>query len=153
MSNLCQKQETKEEDSEMFPSDKEHWQELFRQFGSYVIVGGSGAIMEWCCFAGLVYFTRLSYLWSTIIAFVIGLYFNWMLGRAITFKDVVTDRSIWQEMCQIFMAGAIGLILNVNLMYGLVEYYGMVKIMAKITATFIVFLWNFAVRKYYIYKI
>ena len=124
----------------MFPSDKEHWQELFRQFGSYVIVGGSGAIMEWCCFAGLVYFTRLSYLWSTIIAFVIGLYFNWMLGRAITFKDVVTDRSIWQEMCQIFMAGAIGLILNVILMYGLVEYYGMVKIMAKITATFIVFL-------------
>ena len=51
------------------------------------------------------------------------------------------------------MAGAIGLILNVILMYGLVEYYGMVKIMAKITATFIVFLWNFAVRKYYIYKI
>jgi len=56
MSNLCQKQETKEEDSEMFPSDKEHWQELFRQFGSYVIVGGSGAIMEWCCFAGLLFY-------------------------------------------------------------------------------------------------
>jgi putative flippase GtrA len=51
------------------------------------------------------------------------------------------------------MAGAIGLILNVIFMYGLVEYCGMVKIMAKITATFIVFLWNFAVRKYYIYKI
>lgn len=139
----------------MFPSDteKEHLKALFRQFSSYVIVGGSGAIIEWCCFAGLVYFTKLSYLWSTIAAFVIGLYFNWMLGRAITFKDVVTDRSIWREISQIFMAGAIGLILNVIFMYGLVEYCGMVKIMAKITATFIVFLWNFAVRKYYIYKI
>ena len=74
----------------MFPSDteKEHLKALFRQFSSYVIVGGSGAIIEWCCFAGLVYFTKLSYLWSTIAAFVIGLYFNWMLGRAITFKDV-----------------------------------------------------------------
>lgn len=148
-------QETKEEDSEMFPSDteKEHWKAIFRQFSSYVIVGGSGAIIEWCCFAGLVYFTKLSYLWSTVAAFVIGLYFNWMLGRAITFKDVVTDRSIWREISQIFMAGAIGLILNVIFMYGLVEYCGMVKIMAKITATFIVFLWNFAVRKYYIYKV
>ena len=74
-------------------------------------------------------------------------------GVYITFKDVVTDRSIWREIGQIFMAGAIGLILNVIFMYGLVEYCGMVKIMAKITATFIVFLWNFAVRKYYIYKI
>lgn len=139
----------------MFPSDteKEHLKALFRQFSSYVIVGGSGAIIEWCCFAGLVYFTKLSYLWSTIAAFVIGLYFNWMLGRAITFKDVVTVRSIWREIGQIFMAGAIGLILNVIFMYGLVEYCGMVKIMAKITATFIVFLWNFAVRKYYIYKV
>ncbi len=32
----------------MFPSDteKEHWKALFRQFSSYVIVGGSGAIIE-----------------------------------------------------------------------------------------------------------
>ena len=61
----------------MFPSDteKEHWKAIFRQFSSYVIVGGSGAIIEWCCFAGLVYFTKLSYLWSTVAAFVCELVF------------------------------------------------------------------------------
>lgn len=137
----------------MLHDEKEPWEELLRQFVSYVLVGGGGAMVEWLCFGGLVYWTGVSYMWSTIIAFVVGIYCNWQLGRAITFRDVELEVSLFRELCQVFLAGVIGLILNIMLMYGMVEYYHMEKLAAKITATFVVFFWNFMVRKYYIYKI
>ncbi len=127
-------------------------QELFssktvRQFLSYLFVGGAAALVEWSVFSLLEYLLDLQYLLATILAFLVSTTVNWILGRTFTFKNSAYQKKKTKEAVLVFAASAIGLVFNLLLMVLFVDVIGMnsnlLKTVAKVLATGIVFIWNF----------
>lgn len=127
-----------------------------RQFASYFSVGGVSALVEWVCFYLLDAVLNVPYLLATALAFIVSTTTNWFLGRTFTFKDSVYKNKKLRELIMVFIASAIGLVFNLLLMTLFVEVIGMktgiLKTVAKVISTGIVFVWNFFSRKIWIYR-
>lgn len=127
-----------------------------KQFLSYFMVGGLSAIVEWVSFYLLGKLFGMTYLPATALAFVFSTTTNWFLGRTFTFRNADLGKKKGKEIALVFGVSAIGLLGNLVLMYLFVTVLGMqselLKTLAKILATGIVFIWNYLARKLWIYK-
>ncbi len=127
-----------------------------KQFLSYFGVGGVSALVEWAVFSLLEYLLDMPYLLATILAFIFSTTTNWFLGRTFTFKESAYKEQKVKEIFLVFLVSAIGLGFNLLLMYLFVDVFGMntnlLKTIAKILSTGIVFIWNFLSRKLWIYR-
>lgn len=127
-----------------------------KQFFSYFCVGGISALVEWTLFYLFEYFWNLQYLIAVFISFIFSTTVNYFLGRIFAFKATFYEKKKLQEFLFVFGVSALGLLFNFILMYILVDLVGMntivLKTVAKICSTGIVFLWNFMSRKFFIYK-
>lgn len=130
---------------------------IIRQFLSYFCVGGAAAIVEWVLFAVFANAIGINYIAATCLAFVFSTAANWILGRLWTFRDskAYAGKKA-KEIVLVFAASAVGLLFNMGLMYLFVSVMGLdtglLKTLSKIAATGIVFIWNFLIRKFAIYK-
>lgn len=130
---------------------------IVRQFISYFFVGGVAAIVEWLLFALFANLLDIHYIAATCLAFVFSTTVNWILGRLWTFKgNKAYANKKAREVFLVFAVSAVGLLLNMGLMFIFVTLLGlntdMLKTLSKIAATGIVFFWNFLIRKLVIYK-
>lgn len=79
------------------------------------------------------------------------------MGRTFTFKNSAYQKKKTKEAVLVFAASAIGLVFNLLLMVLFVDVIGMnsnlLKTVAKVLATGIVFIWNFLSRKFWIYRV
>lgn len=127
-----------------------------KQFISYFFVGGIAAIVEWVMFFIFSETIGIDYLISTILAFIFSTTANWLLGRMLTFKDSSMSNNKAKEATLVFVVSAIGLLFNLLLMYIFVTVMGLnttvFKLLSKVAATGIVFIWNFLARKLFIYR-
>ena len=127
-----------------------------KQFLSYFGVGGVSALVEWAVFSLLEYLLDMPYLLATILEFIFSTTTNWFLGRTFTFKESAYKDKKGKEIFLVFLVSAIGLGFNLLLMYLFVDVFGMntnlLKTIAKILSTGIVFIWNFLSRKLWIYR-
>ncbi len=127
-----------------------------KQFLSYFGVGGVSALVEWAVFSLLEYLLDMPYLLATILAFIFSTTTNWFLGRTFTFRESAYKDKKAKEVFLVFLVSAIGLGFNLLLMYLFVDVFGMntnlLKTIAKILSTGIVFIWNFLSRKLWIYR-
>lgn len=122
-----------------------------KQFISYLFVGSMATIVEWIGFVIFNEILRNQYLLSTILAFCASTQANLILGRRITFKSECKSAIQAKELISIYVVSAIGLLLNLLLMYLLVSKASVPAFISKIIATGIVFFWNFGIRKFVIY--
>lgn len=129
---------------------------LIKQFISYFFVGGMAAIVEWVMFFLFSSIMSIDYLYATVLAFLFSTTANWILGRILTFKQSSYENKRGMELILVFSVSLIGLVFNMLLMYVFVTIIGMdtdlLKMLGKILATGIVFVWNFLGRKVFIYK-
>ena len=136
--------------------DKMFSKKNIKQFLSYFGVGGVSALVEWAVFSLLEYLFDMPYLLATILAFIFSTTTNWFLGRTFTFRESAYKEKRGKEIFLVFLVSAIGLGFNLLLMYLFVDVIGMntnlLKTVAKILSTGIVFIWNFLSRKLWIYK-
>lgn len=116
----------------------------------YVIVGGLATIVEWIAFWVLDNPLHVQYLLATTFAFIFSTFANWVFGRLLVFKS--SKDSFLREISSIYLASAIGLSLNLLIMFVLVQHFVIDKMFSKITATAIVFIYNYLVRKLVIYR-
>lgn len=123
-----------------------------RQLGKYFIVGGTAAVIEWLTFWGCSSVGGIHYIISTVLAFVVATFANWLLGRRMVFRTQTQGVSIWRDLLQVYLASFAGLLINIFLMFILFSRIGIQEMCSKIIATGIVFIWNFGVRKYLIYR-
>ena len=127
-----------------------------RQFISYFGVGGVSALVEWGAFFLFDSVLGIQYMLATVLAFILSTTMNWFLGRVITFRDSAYKNQKGREIVLVFAVSAIGLLFNLGLMYLFVTVLKMNtsqwKIVAKVLATGIVFVWNFLARKLWIYR-
>ena len=122
------------------------------QFISYFFVGLCAAIVEWLVFWLFNELLGQNIYISTGAAFILATFANWILGRKTTFKKAAKDKRLGADAIAVFFVSGIGLGLNMAFMALFVHIIGMYPLIAKILSTGIVFLWNFASRKFIIYK-
>lgn len=100
---------------------------------------------------------NLHYLLSTFMAFIFSTTTNYCLGRVWTFKDNRSYKNKHgKEFFLVFFVSTLGLLFNLLLMYLFVNIMHFsskkLRLISKIAATGIVFIWNFLSRKFLIYK-
>ena len=121
----------------------------FKQLFLYLIVGGIATVVEWGFF--WLFDNWLHYSVATSLAFALSTFANWLAGRLIMFKS--TEQNISREIFQIYATSILGLLFNLIIMWIAIDCLGIPNMISKITATAIVFFWNFFIRKFVIYKI
>ena len=93
----------------------------------------------------------VNYLLATCLAFIFSTFTNYVLGHMWTFKDNSSyENKMAKEIFLVFGVSFIGL------MFMFVDKMMMntpiLKTSCKVISTGIVFVWNFSVRKFWIYK-
>ena len=117
----------------------------------YLIVGGLATIVEWSGFWFFFHMLHIQYLLATTLAFVFSTFANWLFGRLLVFRGK-QNQSLLKEIASIYLTSIGGLILNLLIMYVMVDFLSMGEMVAKITATVLVFSYNYLIRKKLIYK-
>jgi putative flippase GtrA len=116
----------------------------------YLIVGGVATLAEWGIFWLFDSALAVHYTASTVIAYLLSTFVNWAAGRLLVFKE--SHQPFWQEILKIYLAAIAGLLMNLAIMFVSVDLLHVMEMLSKILATAIVFLFNFLIRKLYIYK-
>ncbi|MCI7018666.1 MAG: GtrA family protein [Clostridiales bacterium] len=117
----------------------------------YLIVGGLATVVEW---AGFWLFSEkmgIAYLLATALAFAISTFANWLFGRLLVFRGK-QQQSFLREILSVYLASIVGLLLNLIIMFLLVQLLGAEKMSAKMATTVLVFMYNYLVRKLIIYR-
>jgi dolichol-phosphate mannosyltransferase len=117
----------------------------------YLIVGGLATIVEWTGFWIFFDMLHIQYLLATALAFVFSTFANWVFGRLLVFRGK-QNQSLLKELASIYLTSLGGLVLNLIIMYVMVDFIGIWEMLAKITATVLVFSYNYLIRKKVIYK-
>lgn len=117
----------------------------------YLVVGVAATLTEWGIFyIGSKFLILLHYTLLTVIAYIISTFVNWALGRLLVFKDC--RKSLFREIAEIYASSVLGLVLNLLIMFVLIDMLSIGEMFSKIIATGLVFVFNFLIRKLYIYK-
>lgn len=117
----------------------------------YLIVGALATIVEWSGFWIFFDMLQIQYLLATALAFVFSTFANWLLGRILVFRGK-QNQSLLKELLSIYLTSIGGLLLNLGIMYVMVDFCSIQEMIAKITATVLVFSYNYLIRKKLIYK-
>ena len=117
----------------------------------YLVVGGLATIVEWVGF--WLFFEKLGiqYLLATAMAFFFSTFANWLFGRLLVFRNANT-KSLLKEIISIYLTSIVGLLLNLLIMFVMVQFLTVAEMVSKIAATILVFAYNYIVRKKLIYK-
>lgn len=116
----------------------------------YLIVGGTAAIVEWILFYVFTTYLNFYYLLATVTAYIFSTFSNWLAGRLIMFKK--SEKGLFFELISIYGASVIGLLLNLIIMWIAVDALHINSMISKVIATGLVFVWNFLIRKFVIYR-
>lgn len=125
--------------------------EKIRELILYLIVGGLATLVEWAAFWLFDELCGIQYLAATALAFALSTFANWAFGRLLVFKKK-EGMSLWKELAAIYAASIVGLLFNLAIMFVLVQFLSVPEMISKMTATIIVFIYNFLIRKLVIYK-
>ena len=117
----------------------------------YLIVGGLATIVEWAGFWLFSEKLSIEYLLATALAFATSTFANWLFGRLLVFRGK-QQQSLLREILSVYLASIVGLLLNLLIMFLLVQLLGVEKMIAKMAATVLVFTYNYLVRKLIIYR-
>ena len=121
-----------------------------KSFGLYLIVGGIATLVEWIIFYLLNGVLLWNHLVATIIAYLISTFANWAAGRLLVFKEAKIG--FIKEITSIYVASLIGLAMNLLIMWIMVDCISLNEMLSMVTATVIVFMYNYLIRKLVIYR-
>jgi putative flippase GtrA len=122
------------------------------QFIAYFFVGLCAALVEWASFWVFNELLGRGIYVSTAAAFVLATFVNWVIGRKTVFKKAARDKKAGRDAAAVYFVSGIGLGLNMALMSLFVKVIGLYPLISKIISTGIVFQWNFASRRFIIYR-
>jgi len=123
--------------------------DFVRKFWLYFAVGGICSLMDWGLFALLLYGADLHYLISGTISFVIATGVNYVLSVKYVFE--MGRRSRGEQIALVYFASGVGILINLVVLGGLIEFVGLHPLVAKLVGTASAFGWNFTSRYFWIF--
>ena len=118
----------------------------------YFIVGLVATFAEWGVFYVLDICLGWHYILATTAAFSISTFVNWLAGRMLLFKNG-DPKGIIHELISIYAISCIGLLCNFAILWVSIDCLGVNDMLSKVLATGMVFFGNFAIRKYWLYRV
>lgn len=126
---------------------------VYIQLLRYGIVGGISLVGDAGTLYALTEFAGVQYLVSACAGFCVGILINYFLSIAWVFTSKGAHASRGGEFLGWVIIGLIGLGLNALIMWFFTELLSVYYLGSKLISTVIVFIWNFAARRFLISKI
>lgn len=124
---------------------------VVKEFGRYLIVGGTAFVADFCVLALLTDLVGLHYLLSATVGFVVGTTVNYLLSTRWVFSvRVISNR--FSEFVLFAAIGASGVFLNGGIIAFSVEMMGTSYAFGKIAATGLILFFNFGMRKWLLFS-
>ncbi len=123
--------------------------DFVRKFWLYFAVGGLCALLDWALFALFLYGVGLHYLIAATISFVIATGINYVLSVKYVFEMGRRSRS--EQIVLVYFASGVGILINLVVLSGLIEFVELHPLVAKLVGTASAFGWNFTSRYYWIF--
>lgn len=124
----------------------------FLQFFRYLFVGGIATVVDWSCLYALTELGQIHYLISTSIAFLAGLATNYILSKQLVFKANEARVTPVMEFLSYAVIGVFGLGITELIMVLFTNRLMLHYMLSKVIATVVVLFWNYAARRFMIYK-
>ena len=118
------------------------------QFLRYFFVGGSAAVVDLLAFSVLVKYLNMHYVPAAFLAYMCGLAWNHFLCVVWIFESK-HHRS--KELLMVFLIAVGGLLWTWLILYLLIDIAGVDEIIAKMVSQILVLIWNFTMRKFYVF--
>lgn len=116
----------------------------------YFLVGGIAALTDLSLFFLGAQIFGLPYLTVGACSFLVATYVNYILSIRFVFQSGIRFNK-QHEILLVFLVSGIGLLIHQMALYTGIEGFTLPLMLAKISATGIVFLWNFGARRYFIF--
>lgn len=130
-------------------------EKLVKQFIAYVFVGGIAFVVNTVIMLfvrkymqGMNYSLHVADAVGGMAGFVVALFVNYFLSLIFVFKA----KSSMKDFIVVLIIGVIGLLMTTGGLVLLNAYLGIPILLAQCIITAIVFFWNFAARKFLVYK-
>ncbi|HEV7476792.1 MAG TPA: GtrA family protein [Burkholderiales bacterium] len=117
----------------------------------YFVVGGISAVFDISLFFVFAKLLGYHYLAVSTVTFVFAVALNYTLSVRYVFTSGVRF-SRRQELALVYLVSAIGLGLHLLVLYVAVDKLGVELMLSKFVATGSVFMWNFLVRNYFVFR-
>lgn len=124
---------------------------LLNQFVRYFCVGGISALVDWSLFYALHLMAGYHYITAAAVSFVLSVIINFFLGREFVFRKQCKFNVNIEALCIVAM-NTIGLLFDLILISLAMELIHVHPVAAKIGATGLVFIWNFSLRRWWLYR-
>lgn len=117
----------------------------------YLFVGGMAALTDIVIFYVFADVLRYNYLTVTVCGFIIATLVNYLLSIVFVFDSGV--RFNWNmEIFFVYVISLVGLSVHISVLYFLVEFFSLMLMVSKLIALGSAFLFNYSLRKYYVFK-
>lgn len=126
---------------------------ILGQIWRYFLTGGLAFVVDFGLFAICLYAFEWHYLVSNLVGLVAGLVVNYWISVRWVFaacKRSVSNRTL--EFSMFALIGILGVLLNQALMWLQVDFLEILPMLAKFISAAIVLLWNFGIRKIFLFK-
>ncbi|MEM1369736.1 MAG: GtrA family protein [Cyanobacteria bacterium P01_H01_bin.15] len=126
-------------------------QKTLTQLYRYTFVGGAAAVVDISSFALFSEIFQIDYRIATIFSFTLGALVNFSLCNWLVFRGKLSP--LWLVFIRHYFSGIYGLLINEVSMITLVELLEFEQLIpAKIISTGVAFIFNFLIKKFYVYN-
>jgi putative flippase GtrA len=113
---------------------------VLRQFMVFTGVGAVGTLAHYLTLIALVQMIRFDAVLASSAGYIVGAFVNYTLNYYVTFQST---KSHYEAAVKFFTVAGIGFILNGAMMHWLFNGVGLHYLIAQISATATVLIWNF----------
>ena len=117
----------------------------------YLLVGGAAAVTDISLFALFNIHFGLGITSASVLSFLFAVLVNYYLGVLITFESKVRFRR-HEEFALVFLVSGSGLLLNIGCTYFFAQVTNFAPVIAKVVAALPTFVWNYLLRRNFIFK-
>ena len=114
-------------------------------FFKYLVIGAIATIIDFFVLYSLTEFLGVWYFYSAGIAYGCAIIPHYTLNKYWNFKN--KSRRVFSQFGLFVLFSLIGLVFNQIILFGLVEFFGLWYIFAKLIAVLIVLIYNFLINK------
>lgn len=116
----------------------------------YFFVGGAAAIVDIGLFLVLAKVVGWTWFFAAAASFVVATLVNYWLSVRHVFESGIRFRR-HHELALVFLVSALGLVINQCMLFVMIEKLGGALLVSKLAATGVVFGWNYAARRHFVF--
>jgi putative flippase GtrA len=122
------------------------------KFVRYFFVGGAAAALDFLVFALLTKVYHVDWFSSALASFTFATLFNYFLSIRLVFQSGARFSRKHHEVLMVFLVSLIGLGINQAVLWLCIERISVDPLIAKVIGTGVVFFWNYAARRHFVFK-